>query len=743
MEKNVFVVCCFFSTMIESGNRKGETVEVNMFSSNTILLISGILTFIAIYTAIDLLMMMRTTNHRPKRLLFLGSSIALGMAIWIFNFINNVVYVGGSLKSINITVVLLTVFIGIVFIAMGYVSLTNKVLNFFQVLYASFMLTIAVFSNYIMSLYSLHQEYMYNPVILSGSFILIYGMIILALIILFYPSRFQRGNSALLKSVSTFMLTAAITVGHFLLKWVFSVHPIVNQTKELVNNTSFLTYLLFFISILVLCGLLIPSTIINQRLSKSDNYLKDIRFALDQSSIVAITDPKGTITYVNDKFVEISKYSEEELLGKNHSILNSGYHPKAFFANMWKTIKKGETWRGEICNKTKYGEIYWVATTIVPFMENGAPYQYISIRTDITSRKQAENDLKWSLRELKSIYNALDHSSIMMVTNQDGNIVEVNDQLIHISGYNREELIGQPHSFLFSNHNRLKLVTNIKATIQEGKVWKGEMRNEAKDGQEYWVDTTIVPFQSLKGKTTHFLSLSHDITERKRSEELLHQQDKLAAVGQLAAGVAHEIRNPLTSIKGYTEYLLSEEKDMSRTEYYDIILDEIDRVNQIVEDFMVLAKPQSVQLETKNIIPIIQNVLSLMELDARKKHVTLYFNSVYHSILVRCDENRLKQVFLNFVKNGMEAMPSGGNIRVNIVLNDGEVQISIEDTGVGIPPERLKRLGEPFYTTKKSGNGLGLMVSFKIIEGHNGRIVVESEVNKGTTFNILLPAASA
>lgn len=715
-----------------------------MFSSNTIvLLISGILTFIATYTAIDLLMMMRTTIHHSKRFLFIGSSCALGMAIWILNFINSVANIKGNSVSMNLPAVILTLFVGMFFVALGYVSLTKKVIYLYHILYASFMLTLAVFTNYMIGMYALHHEFNFNSVLLSGSFIVIYCMFILALIILFYPNRFHRGNSYFLKSISTIIMTGAIGEGHILLQWVFPVIPISNQTEELVSNSSLITYMLFFVSILVLCGLLIPSTIINRRLSKSDNYLKDIRFALDQSSIVAITDPKGIITYVNDKFIEISKYNEEELLGKNHSIINSGYHSKEFFADLWSTIVKGETWRGEICNKTKYGDFYWVATTIVPFMENGTPYQYISIRTDITRRKQAENDLKWSMRELKSIYNALDHSTIMMITNQAGEIVEVNDQLIEISGYNREELVGQQQSLLYSNHDLTKLLKAIRNIVYAGKVWKGEICQVAKDGQEYWVDTTIVPFQSLEGKTTHFLSLSHDITERKRSEELLHQQDKLAAVGQLAAGVAHEIRNPLTSMKGYTEYLHSEEKDSSRIEYFEIILDEIDRVNQIVEDFMVLAKPQSVKLETKNIIPIIQNVLSLMEFDARKKNVAFYFDSADDYILVRCDENRLKQVFLNFVKNGMEAMPNGGNIKVTTELKESEVQISIEDTGVGIPPERLKMLGEPFYTTKKSGNGLGLMVSFKIIEGHKGRIVVESEVNKGTTFNILLPAEIA
>ena len=517
----------------------------------------------------------------------------------------------------------------------------------------------------------------------------------------------------------------------------------IGSIYEIIIDSAFITYFLIIVYFLILCAMIISITIINRRLAKSDNYLKDILFALDQSSIVAITDPMGTITFVNEKFIEISKYSEEELLGQNHSIINSGYHSKEFFANLWNTIREGKTWTGEICNKNKNGHVYWVDTTIVPFMKNGKPYQYISIRTDITRRKQAENDLKWSLRELKSIYNAIDHSSIMMITNHEGKIVEVNDQLMKISGYNREELMNQDKSILHSNYYTQQLLGEIGDTVGKGKAWKGEICNVTKDGDEYWLDTTIVPFQSAEGKAMHYLSLSHDVTERKKTEELLHQQDKLAAVGQLAAGVAHEIKNPLTSMKGYTEYLQLDEQDPNRLEYLEIIMDEIDRVNQIVEEFLVLAKPQSVQLETKNIIPIIQNVLLLMEFDARKKNISFYFESDQDLILVRCDENRLKQVFLNFVKNGMDAMPDGGNIKVRTELKEGEVQISFEDTGVGISPERLKKLGEPFYTTKKKGNGLGLMVSFKIIEGHKGRVIVESEVDKGTTFNIVLPAETA
>lgn len=155
---------------------------------------------------------------------------------------------------------------------------------------------------------------------------------------------------------------------------------------------------------------------------------------------------------------------------------------------------------------------------------------------------------------------------------------------------------------------------------------------------------------------------------------------------------------------------------------------------------MVLAKPKTVELEEKNIVPILRNIVSLLEFEARKRRVKLHFNANNDIVQIECDENRLKQVFLNFIKNGIEAMPDGGDLYVSAEVENNNVEISIKDTGVGIPPEKLQKIGEPFYTTKKEGTGLGLMVSFKIIESHNGKVYIESEQNKGTTFRILLPA---
>ena len=363
----------------------------------------------------------------------------------------------------------------------------------------------------------------------------------------------------------------------------------------------------------------------------------------------------------------------------------------------------------------------------------------IANRTDIPNQKTAESRLKETLKELSDIKFALDQSSIVAFTNEKGVITSVNDKFCEISKYSREEVVGQDHRILNSGYHPKSFFKEMWRTIGQGQVWKGEIKNKAKDGTYYWVDTTIVPFLNDNGKPYQYLAIRNDITERKNTEALLRVQDKLAAVGKMAAGIAHEIRNPLTSMKGYAEFLQLDEESEERREYLDIILDEVDRVNSIVEDFLVLAKPKIVQLKERNIVPVIQNVVSLLEFEARKKSVCIHFHRDQEIIQVECDEDRLKQVFLNFIKNGIEAMPNGGDIFVKALVDGNHVQISIQDTGVGLSKDQLAKIGEPFFTTKKNGNGLGLMVSFKIIENHHGKVDIESELNKGTTFRIVLP----
>jgi len=234
-----------------------------------------------------------------------------------------------------------------------------------------------------------------------------------------------------------------------------------------------------------------------------------------------VTDVQGTITYVNDKFCDISKYPKAELIGQNHRILNSGHHPKEFFQLMYGTIASGKVWHGEIKNRAKDGSIYWVDTTIVPFMSSeGKPRQYVAIRADITNRKRAEEDVA----DQKF---ALDQHAIVAVTDVQGTITYVNDKFCAISRYSKDELIGQNHRILNSGHHPREFFQQMYHIIANGKVWHGEIMNRAKDGSIYWVDTTIVPFVDSDGKPRQYVAIRADITERKRAEEV---RERLAAV---------------------------------------------------------------------------------------------------------------------------------------------------------------------------------------------------------------------
>ncbi|MBT2734167.1 PAS domain S-box protein [Bacillus sp. ISL-7] len=699
------------------------------------------LTIMASYTALDMFTLIKS-SEKNKRLLFLGGTVSMGIGIWIMNFIGLISADTNRFASYQIPLTILSMAIGIAFTGMAFLSFYGKQIKYYHLIVGSVFLTFAVIAIQVIGLYAMNVNIKFNFLLLVFSGLLIFGSFLFSLWILFSSKSYTQSNQVWVKPISAIIMSLAIIEGHFLLRRASFTTPKVLGGSS--ADSSFIIYLVLFVSVLIIGGLILSSTLISKQLMTTDTNLKDIKAALDASTIVAITNPVGTIIFVNDKFEEISKYKKEEIIGQNHRILNSGYHSKEFFKDLWRTIQAGQIWRGEIRNKAKGGTFYWVDTTIVPFLnKKGKPVQYIAIRSDISDRKKAEEHLKDTIKENIDIKFALDQSSIVAFTDAKGIITSVNHNFCEISKYNREEILGKDHNILNSGYHSKDFFKNLWKTIGSGNVWKGEIRNKAKDGTYYWVDTTIVPFINGQGKPYQYLAIRNDITERKKTEEVLHRQDKLAAVGQLAAGVAHEIRNPLTSMKGYAEFLQLDEKDPERMEFLSIILDEIERVNTIVEDFMVLAKPKAVELEEKNVVPVIKNVVSLLEFEARKKNVRLTFDCNHEIIQIKCDENRLKQVFLNFIKNGIEAMPNGGELNVKTIIHDNNVQISIQDTGVGISKEKLKKLGEPFYTTKKNGNGLGLMVSFKIIESHNGKVFVESEPNKGTTFNILLPAKIA
>ncbi|MEH7075541.1 ATP-binding protein [Neobacillus drentensis] len=220
-------------------------------------------------------------------------------------------------------------------------------------------------------------------------------------------------------------------------------------------------------------------------------------------------------------------------------------------------------------------------------------------------------------------------------------------------------------------------------------------------------------------------------------EELRHKE-KLAVIGQMAAAIGHEIRNPLSSLRGFTQ--LQQERYPNTNDYFPIMIQEIDRINSIVNDLMYIGKPKVIHFEKASIEEIIAYTLSITQQQAERQGVKVETTMAGPLPPLDCDEKQLKQVFINLIKNAIEAMPEGGKIEIRVkVLEKQKMVVSIQDEGDGIPKENILNLGEPFYTTKESGTGLGLMVTNQIIKEHFGEFNISSELEKGTRVDVILP----
>ena len=356
--------------------------------------------------------------------------------------------------------------------------------------------------------------------------------------------------------------------------------------------------------------------------------------------------------------------------------------------------------------------------------------------------RRFERELLANTQQLADVKRALDHAAIVATTDVTGKITYVNEKFCEISKYSREELLGQDHRLINSGYHSKEFIRDLWRTIAQGRVWHGELRNRAKDGSIYWVDTTIVPFITERGKPYQYIAIRADITARKAAEERLAQQAALARVGQMAAVVAHEVRNPLAGIKGAIQVLMSRRPagDTELPVMRDVIA-RIDSLSDLINDLMVFARPRPPRPSTIELRPLIADAVTNLRRDPAASSLEVAVDGP--DVTLVADSDMVKATLQNLLINAVQATDGRGRIGVVITRDDNRCAIEVHDSGPGIPADIREQVFEPFFTTKARGGGLGLPVARRTAELHGGSLTLECPPGGGTVARLTLPLRSA
>lgn len=447
-------------------------------------------------------------------------------------------------------------------------------------------------------------------------------------------------------------------------------------------------------------------------------------------------DQNSTIFYANSEFEKLTGYSMREIKGKSFWVLidereiNPGIIEKF---NHAVTQKESLTIELKCCRKD--GTYLWNEWSLNPiFGEQNNILFFIVFQNDITKRKMDEKKLLESEQRYKSLFEH--NPEIVCACDLRGFVIKANPAVYKITGYPVEEVIGCNYRN-FIDEEEWESARLFFRKVLRGRPQIGQFQVRDIEGNSVDLEAVVMPIV-VDGKIEGMYTIAKDVTKYNKAQDLLKKAEKLNVVGELAAGIAHEIRNPLTSLKGFVQLLRPSLTD--KRAYTDVMLSELERIEQIVTELLLLAKPQPVQFEKKELRALLEHVCTLLNTKAIMSNIEISLNYQCEMEKIYCEENQLKQVLINLLKNAIEAMPDGGHIRLEAEnANQDEIMIRLIDHGSGIPEESLEKLGEPFYTTKEQGTGLGLMISSKIIREHGGTMKFKSKEGEGTTVEIQLP----
>lgn len=481
----------------------------------------------------------------------------------------------------------------------------------------------------------------------------------------------------------------------------------------------------------------------------------ELRAALDEHAIVAITDAQGRITFVNEKFCAISQYSREELLGQDHRLINSGHHSKAFIRDLWTTIARGKVWHGEIKNRAKDGSFYWVDTTIVPFLDEAAkPRQYIAIRADITERKRVEESLRLQANLLDQSYDAI------LVWELDGGIRYWNRGATVLYGYEKEEAIGRVSHDLIQTRrdgNTDRVVNTLRA---EGR-WEGELQHTAKNGRQFTVETRMTVVR--ENGCILVLEANRDITERRRHEDAIRQlnadlerrvvqrtSELEVANRELEAfsySVSHDLRAPLRAVDGFSQAVIEDYSGQLPEEgqrYLETIRTSAQKMGTLIDDLLTFSRLSRAPLrrQTVHVTQLVRDILDDLQPPQAGRDLTITVGA-----LPPCagDPSLLRQVWINLLSNALKYTLKRAPAVVEIgCQQDGDgLTYFVRDNGTGFDMRYADKLFGVFQRLHRAedyeGTGVGLAIVQRIVHRHGGRIWADAALDRGATFFFTLP----
>lgn len=382
-----------------------------------------------------------------------------------------------------------------------------------------------------------------------------------------------------------------------------------------------------------------------------------------------------------------------------------------------------------------------VFTPSLQVIDGSEKLYFFVIAHDLTIEKEREMDL---LR----FYNVAENTvNPLQITDLTGRMIYVNPAFIQTSGYSKEELLGRNPSVFGSGKNSKKFWKHMWDTINSGKVWVGEVENKRKDGEPFYTQLLISPILDPVGKIWGFFGIHRDLSEKRMLEKQLIHTQKMESIGTLAAGIAHEVGNPLASISALVQVVLRTTEDDFVKDKLGLVRSQVTRISKIIRDLVDFSRPSDYELQVININESIKEAVEIVKVGARAKDVDFIMELEQDLPLLPLISDQIQQVFINILINAVDSMSEDPNtsrkkqMRVNTHLDTDKIILRFTDNGPGIEEQNFSKIFEPFYTTKKpgKGTGLGLWVSYGIIKSFQGNIEVESKPREFTTFKISLP----